>query len=456
MTRFPAPRPPFLPRSTAWLPLFLLPAAALAAQQARPIAFQEFRLPNGLEVVLVPERSSQVVGITVWYDAGSRHEPPAKGGLARLFERLMFAGSASVPSGGHATVTGDLGGRVGAAVDEELARYTTVLPSSRLAFGLWLEAERMRSLAITDTTFSEARLGLLEEFRDQLSREPYTGAISGAVAALYDSTDCRGYAHSPVGTLASLTTLTTEDARQFYRERYTPNRARLIVAGDLDTLRARQLVSEYFGTIPRGPELEQPGCSPPVSSTARTIRVTDRNAAAVGVGRFYRIPAHSHADTPALALLEVMLSQGAASRLNTAMVRGARAAVGTQGGILGERRGPGAFGLFALAAPAVPADSLDALLAAQAAWAASDAMTEADLARARQIYLAGEVSGRERPADLADVLQHAAAFHGAPGIANTEVDQVLAVTLADIRRVAGTWLVPANALTLIVSPEAAP
>ena len=351
-------------------------------------------------------------------------------------------------------VTGDLGGRVSATVDEELARFTTVLPSSRLALGLWLEAERMRSLAITDTTVADARLGLLEDLRSRMGGDSYTAAIAGAVASLYDSTGCAGYAHSPDGTLQTITSLTTADARAFFRERYAPNRARLVVAGDLDPVLTRQLVDRYFGAIPRGGEVGAASCTESRPAAA-TLRMTDRNAPAVGVGQFYRIPAHAHPDTPALRLLEILLGQGTASRLSAQLVRGAQASLGTQGGILGERRGAGAFGLFAIAAPGIGADSLAALLAAQTVWASGTGVTEADLSRAKEIFLAGEVSGRERPGDIAAVLQHSATFHGSPAVANSEVGGVLAVTLADLRRVTSTWLTPANGVTLIVTPAEA-
>ncbi|MBP9202142.1 MAG: insulinase family protein [Gemmatimonadales bacterium] len=451
----PTPRR-FVLRLAAWCGgALLITAPPLHGQAVGPLTYEQFALPNGLEVVLAPDHSSQVVGISVWYDAGSRNEPAAKAGLARLFERLLFAGTAHVPPGGHATVATDLGGRVSASVDEEVGRFTTVLPSSRLSLGLWLEAERMGSLAVNDTTVAEARLGLLDELRGQLQNEPYAEAISRGIGSLYDSTSCAGYTHSPAGTLLTISALATVDATQYRSERYAPNRARLVVAGDLDPVATRRLVTEYFSGIPRGPDAPAATCTPGYSPGPRELRATDPNATTIGAGLFYRIPPHEHPDTPALELLEIILSQGSAGRLTSELMRSARAAYGTQGGILGERRGPGAFALFAIASPGVSADSLLGLLARQSVWAAGPEIAETDLARARTIYLAGAVSGRERPGDIAGVLQHAAAFHGSAAAANTEVAQAQAVTLADLRRVAAAWLVPANALTLVVTPEAA-
>jgi predicted Zn-dependent peptidase len=428
--------------------------SSLRAQATGRIAVERFTLPNGLEVILAPDRTSQVVAVDVWFGAGSRDEPPGKAGLARMFERLMFAGSANLPRGSHAAIVERVGGTLTAEVDEEAARFATILPSNRLNLGLWLEADRMRSLAINDTTVAQARLALLDDLGRRVNEEPYNAAIVDIVASVYDSVRCRGYSHPVVGRVGSLASLTTADAEAFFRERFVPNNARLVVAGDLDPAAARQLIGAYFGTIPRGPDPPVATCSAEPGAGARRRSVRESRAEQVAVGQFFAIPAHDHADIPALELLSVILSQGTGSRLATALVGDLRAAVGTQGGILGDRRGPGVFGVFAIGAPEVTADSLGALLLAQARWAASDGVTETDLDRARNIYRATAVSARERPADVAALLQHAAAFHGGTDAVNTEVDRVLAVTLADVRRVARTWLAADRVLTLVLSPRA--
>ncbi len=458
MTHCIAPRP--IERAS-WLlaPILALLAfigtPPLSAQETGAVVFERFTLANGLEVLLSPDHGSQVAAVSVWYNAGSRDEPPAKGGLARLFERLMFAGSANVPSGGHGNIIENVGGHVTAEVDEDIARFGESLPSNWLSLGLWLEADRMRSLAINDTTVGQARLALLEDLGRRVSEEPYSAAIVDGVAGLYDSTTCSGYSHPTIGRVGSIAALTAADAQAFFRERFTPNNARLVVAGDFDPATARQLVTTYFGDIPKGPEPAPTTCTVNRAPGASTRKVSDRLIGGTAVGLFYRIPGHSNADTPALELLGVMLSRGSGSRLATALSRDAGAAVGTQGGILGDRRGPGAFGLFAIATPGVAADSLAGLLALQAAWAASEQVTESDLARAKEIYLATMVSTRERPADVAEQLHHAATFHGSLEAVNSESGLVRAVRLADIRRVAKTWLNPGNALTLVVTSAGA-
>lgn len=420
-----------------------------------PIAAERFTLPNGLDVIMAVDNATQVVAVDIWFDAGSRAEPSHKAGLARLFERLLLAGSPRLSPGAAAAMIERVGGSMTSEVDEEAARFGLTLPSNRLNLGLWLAADRMTSLAINDTTVGAARLDVLGDLNRTVNEEPYNAAILTAVAGLYDSVACPGYAHPAGGRVGTLTGLTPADAVGFFRERFGPDNARLVIAGNFDPGRARQLVSGYFGAIPRGAEPGPITCTADLGEGGRLPTVHDRRIPRVAVGQFYRIPGHDHADASALELLGIILSQGMDARLTKILTSDLRAAVGTQGGILGDRRGPGAFALFAIAAPGVTADSLRTLLSAQVAWAAGSDLSEADLVRAKNIYRATAVSARERPADIAALLQHAALFHSDADAVNTEPDRVLAVSLPEVRRVARAWLAPERALTLTLMPEEA-
>jgi zinc protease len=434
------------------LPL-LLSAPPLQGQAPGKIAFERFTLENGLDVVLAPDHTTQVAAVSVWYFAGSRDEPPAKAGLARLFDELMFAGSTNVPLGGHATLIERGGGRFDSSIEEDVSQFSQAVPSNRLNQALWLEADRMRGVVINDTTVGQSRAALLSELRDR-SGEPYTPLVVETVNSLYDSTACPGYTHPSLGRAASLSAITTKDAADFLNAHFRPNAARLVVSGDFDPVATRQIITSYFGGISRSPVPAAPACTAKPAGAPRR-NLTDRFAARPAAGLFYRIPAHDHADAAALDLLGVVLGQGNQSRLNQHLVEAQSAASAIQAGVLGIRQGPSAFGLFAVAAPGVTADSLAALLTQEAAWAASDSITEQDLERARTVYLATAVSRRERPEDVAESIQHGAYYHGSAEAVNSEVTRVMAVTLADLRRVATTWLAPGNAVTLVIAPGGA-
>lgn len=422
----------------------------LPAQQAGPITAQQFTLPNGLEVLLAPDHSTQVAAVDVWYFVGSRDEPPAKAGLARLFGQLFFSGSANAPAGAHVALIQQGGGRVDASVDEDVTRFFQSVPSNRLEQALWLEADRMRGVVVNDTTVNDARLAAIQDLGNRLA-DPYTTHVVETVAALYDSASCPGYTHIPLGRLNTLSGITTGEAAEFLNRHFRPNAARLVVAGDFDPARIRPLITAWFGPIARFATPAAPACAGTPAGGSGKLSVTAQGAARPAAGIFYRVPGHDHPDAAALELLGVVLGQGQQSRLLSHLVGELGAATGVQAGVLGTRQGPGAFGLFGVAGPGVSADSLAGLLASEAAWASGDGISAADLERARTVYLATAVSRRERPEDIAEALQHAAFYHGKAEAVNTEVDRIMAVTLADLRRVAGAVLTPKNGTTLVIA-----
>jgi zinc protease len=420
----------------------------LAAQGPGRVPLDHMTLPNGLDVVLAPDSSTQIVAVDLWVRAGSRYDPSGRGGLAHLFARLAFAGSGHVTRGEHEQLVENARGQFGADVEEEMVRLTETVPAERLNLALWLEAERLRGLRLDDSAFALARSA---ELQDQAgSTEAFSSAILAAVTGLYDSTGCYSYGHLVRGTPGELAAANVGDAVEFFRRFYTTGNARLVVAGAFDPAEARRLVSEYFGDIPAGPAATPPPCTAG-SVAPRTLSLTEPRSAVPAAGVFYRIPGHDHADTPALELLGVLFGQGRGSRLNTALRGPQPVAVATQAGVFATRKDTGVFALFAVAMPGVTADSMAGLLAAEAAWAQGPGVTQADLDRAKNIYLATVVSARQRPQEIAESIQHAALFHGSADAVNAEFERYAAVTLEDLRRVARAWLVPTNALTLEVA-----
>ena len=313
----------------------------------------------------------------------------------------------------------------------------------------------MRSLAVTDSTFANQRNAVKEERRLRIDNQPYSAAFLDGLYGVYDSTSCLAYAHPPIGSMADLDAATADDARAFFKLHYTPNNARLVVAGDFEPAEARRLIAGYFGDIPRGDTPSPVECRAEFNRGEVRRAVTDKLANLPAAMRLYRVSAHDHPDTPALELLGIMLGQGESSRLNVKLAREARAAVQTQAGIFGIRRGPSILGALAIANQGVAADSLDAMLAAVIGRLAADGVTDGELAKAKNIFRATFISQRECPQDIAEELQHYAMFHGSIEEVNTDFGKFMAVTPEDILRVAAAYLRPENVLIVIVNPEAA-
>jgi predicted Zn-dependent peptidase len=142
-------------RGLAVLGLLLVGAGPVAAQDA--IRYEHYELENGLDVFLVPDRTMPVVTVDVWYDVGSRNERPGRSGFAHLFEHMMFQGSANVAKGEHMQLVERAGGNMNGTTNTDRTAYFQTVPPNRLNLGLWLEADRMRSLAITDENFENQR-----------------------------------------------------------------------------------------------------------------------------------------------------------------------------------------------------------------------------------------------------------------------------------------------------------
>ncbi|MBI2073313.1 MAG: insulinase family protein [Gemmatimonadetes bacterium] len=427
----------------------LLPSP-LAAQTGVP--YHVDSLPNGLRVILSEDHSTPVVSVDVWYDVGSRNEQVGRSGFAHLFEHMMFQGSQHVGKGQHFQLVERAGGSVNGTTNEDHTAYYQELPANRLNLGLWLEADRMRSLAITPVNFENQRQAVKEERRLRVDNQPYAPALTEGITLLYDSTTCFGYAHSVIGSMADLDSAKVGDVQAFFDLYYAPNNATLTVVGDFDPVDALQLIRQYFGDLPRGREPPPVSCDYDFAAGAKRRVWEDEHANLPAVIIAYRTPAHQHADTPALSLLGTILGGGESSRLNRALVRQARTALaaGTQSA---SRLGPGFFAAFAVANQGIGPDTLERQLSAEVRRIIDEGVAAEELSKARNQFRAGNMFGRQTTMQVAERLQHYAHLHDSLEDMRTDLDRYLAVTAEDIRRVAATYLVPANSFTIVVVPK---
>ncbi|MGH7530691.1 MAG: M16 family metallopeptidase [Gemmatimonadales bacterium] len=439
--------------------LFLVAIAApppVPAQAGR-ITFEEYTLANGLRVIYSEDHSTPVVSVDVWYDVGSRNERAGRSGFAHLFEHMMFQGSANVEKAEHFQLIQRAGGTMNGTTQEDRTNYFETLPSNRLNLALWLEADRMRSLAITQENFENQRETVKEERRLGVDNRPYQAAFIDGLTWPFDSTACFAYAHTVIGSMADLNAAQLPDVQAFFDTYYAPNNATLTVVGDFDPAELRRLVDAYFAGLPSHPEPDAVSCSTGFSPGAERREVRDAQANLDAAIQFYRVPEHRHADTPALEVLNVILGQGESSRLNVAVVRRERAAVAT-GAVLGptgSRNGPGVFVAYGIVNQGVSATRLDSLITAQLDSIRTHGVSDAELTKARNTLRAGFIQSRETTLGKAEELQHYRLFHDAVAEINTDLDRILEVTADDVQRVANRYLDPANLTLVIVRAGAA-
>jgi predicted Zn-dependent peptidase len=444
----------------AGLGLLALPAlstpSSIRAQEPGRIAFERYALPNGLTVILAPDRTTQVVTVNVWYNVGSRNEVRARTGFAHLFEHMMFQGSANVKKGEFMQLVERAGGELNGSTTEDRTNYYQVLPSNRLNLGLWLEADRMRSLAITKENFENQRETVKEERRLRVDNQPYTGAIFEGMYALADSATCFPYSHSVIGSMDDLNAAQVPDVQAFFDLYYAPNNAILTVAGDFETGEAEAVIEQYFGSIPRGKEPPGVTCSQPFGTGKISRNWPDAKATVPGVLVAYRVPEFRHPDMPALELLATILGQGESSRLNRAVVRDqklAQVALSLMNPA-GPRRGPGVFLALGIANSGVSADSLERGLGGVFSGIASEGISEAELTKAKNAYRSRVILERQQALYRAEALQTANLFLGDPDAVNTQWRKMMEVTVADVKRVAAEYLRADNSLTLLITPGA--
>ncbi len=433
----------------------LAAAPSLFAQAPAPISVDSYTLSNGLKVVLAEDHAAQVATVNVWYNVGSRNENPGRTGFAHLFEHMMFQGSANVKKGEHMSLVQQAGGDMNGSTADDRTNYYQTLPSNRLNLGLWLEADRMRSLAITKENFENQRETVKEERRLRIDNQPYTGAFLQGITSVFDGKSCFGYAHETIGSMDDLNAATLGDVQAFFDTYYVPNNATLVVTGDFQVAETKALIEQYFGGIPRRADPPAVTCDQPFNGGQQRKSVTDSKANLPALLMLWRIPENNNADSPALEFLATILGTGESSRLNRSVVRDAKAAVAAQAlAGLGPRRGPNVFGALVIANQGITTDSLESLVSREVANVVINGVSAEELEKAKNAYRAQRIATLQTTMGRAEALHAAAMFRGDPKLVNAELDRFMSVTSGDIKRVAAKYLRPENSVITLIKPEA--
>ena len=396
------------------------------------VPIQSHTLGNDLQVILAPAHDFPIVAVTVAYQVGSVNEEPGKSGFAHLFEHLMFQGSANVPRNGHFKMVDAAGGSLNAFTTKERTIYFEALPAHQRKLGLWLEADRMRSLAITQENFDTERSTVKEERRQSYDNRPYGRAYEELDALAHDDP---AYAHSVIGSMADLDRASLADVQAFWSRFYTPSNALLVVVGDFDPAEMIDLAAHYFEDIPARPRPAPPrrrrGARP---TRNRERRLTDALAELPATFMALPVPAATSRDWYAARLLREILTSGDSSRLYRRLVKGERLAVQVSTHIE-QHRGPALLFFVALMRPGAQSRTRQALLGELDA-VARDGVTPAELDKAKNKLGAGYVGSLSSCLQRGVQIATLALLHGRADALNHELARYQAVTNGDVRRVA--------------------
>ena len=434
----------------------LLAAAGIAlAQQAPsklpPVKFTDTTLDNGLRVLIAEDHYAPVYGIAVSYKVGSRDERKGRTGFAHLFEHMMFKGSENVGAGEHFYLIFTKGGSMNGTTNTDRTVYFEIMPKNQLDLGLFLEADRMRSLAITKDNLENQRQAVKEERRLGVDNVPYGQAGEKMDELLYDNF---AYHHSVIGSMADLDAASVEDVQQFFKTYYAPNNAVLSLAGDLDTKETLAKVQKYFGGISRQEPPKPVDLSEPAKTEERRLKIDDKLARLTRLDIAWRIPDANNPDTRAISVAATIVGGGASSRLYQKLVKEKEVATQVYCG-LDNRAGPSTFLIGALVRPGKTPEEVEGLISEEVAKLNAEPVTYKELERTRSGMRRSMASSRESVLSTAITLADDTALFNDPNLINTQSEKRLAVTAADIQRAAKTYLRNTNRVVVVSAPAAA-
>jgi zinc protease len=406
-------------------------------------------LPNGLRVILSEDHSTPIAHVSIWYHVGSKNERRGRGGFAHLFEHMMFKGSRNVEPELHTSIIASWGGRSNAYTTEDETVFWESFPQQYLPPVLWLEADRMATLRVDEAAFVREREVVKEERRMRVENQPY-GRLNEII---YDQAFMvHPYKHPTIGSMADLEAASIEDVREFHRTYYVPENATLTIVGDFDMAQAKEMVTRYFGRIPKSPT-PVPRDIPKEPEQTREKRVVVEEAwplPAVVVA--YHVTYDGHPDAYPLHMTSKILSDGQSARITRELVYNKGLALSAFGsGNITED--PNLFFAVAIVQPGRTPQAVEQALVDEFERLKRDPVTEPELQRAKNQFARDYIVGRESNQDKAIHLAHAAVIHNDITTADGEFDIFMKVTTADIQRVARTYFNATNRTVLYVLPK---
>ena len=411
-------------------------------------------LPNGLKIVLSPDRSVPIVAVNLWYHVGSANERPGRTGFAHLFEHMLFQGSADVAANEHFEVVQRAGGTLNGSTWLDRTNYYETVPSNQLELILWLEANRMGALlpGMTQEKLDTQRDVVKNERRWSVDNQPY-GTWWERLPALTFPED-HPFHHSLIGSMDDLTAASLDDIREFFAAYYRPNNAVLTIAGDFEKAEALAVVKKHFGPIPAGPPKPTlPDMSvPPVFGQWKREVVPD----AVPLPRLFlafRTPAFGTDEYYAASVAGAILGLRKGSRLYRSLVRDRQVASDANAFTYDLTKGADLLVADVTARPGISAEMLEQEVAREIDVMFRDGVTQAEVDRANALIEADLVRSMQSAGDRADRLSMYATYFDKPELINELPDRYRAVTAAGVNKFIKSHLGENNRASLLFVPR---
>lgn len=280
------------------------------------IEYKKFTLDNGLRVLIHEDKSTPIITINTVFDVGAKDEDEDRTGFAHLFEHLMFGGSVNIPE--FDSPLQNVGGQNNAFTSNDITNYYITLPKQNIETGLWLESDRMLSLAFTPESLEVQRSVVIEEFKQRYLNQPYGDVMLLLRPLAYKE---HSYKWATIGKeISHIENAIMQDVKDFFHKHYTPQNAILSIAGDITFEKAQELVNKWYGDIPSGNKYERNLTQEPEQTEARFLEVK-RDVPQNGIYKAWHICDRMHKDYYAIDLLSDVLGRGNSSRLYQDLVK---------------------------------------------------------------------------------------------------------------------------------------
>jgi len=419
------------------------------------IPYEKYVLDNGLTVVLHEDKSDPIVHVDVTYHVGSGREEVGKSGFAHFFEHMMFQGSENVADEQHFKLITESGGTLNGSTNSDRTNYYQTVPSNQLERMLWLEADRMGYFldAVTQEKFEVQRDTVKNERGQRVDNRPYGLLWERMGEAMYP--EGHPYSWSTIGYLVDLDRANLDDLKRFFLRWYGPNNATLTIGGDIDRGETLRMIEKYFGSVPRGPEVEKPE-KPPVTLDADRYISLEDNVQLPLLRMAWPTVYANHPDEAPLDVLMDIVGGGQSSLLYKNLEKPGLAVNASAGHGCSELHC--SFTMTVLANPASVSSlaDIEPLVRETLAEFETRGVTDDDLERTKAGIVSGMIYGLESVSGKVSSLAAYETYRDTPNGISSDVERYRNVTAADVQRVYDQYIKDKPAVIMSIVPEGKP
>ncbi len=414
------------------------------------IPYEKYELENGLQIIIHEDHSDPIVHVDVTYHVGSAREEPLRSGFAHFFEHMMFQGSDNVADEEHFKTVSESGGTLNGTTNKDRTNYFETLPSNQLERALWLEADRMGFLldAVTQEKFEVQRATVKNERGQSYDNRPYGLVGEKVMQALYPQD--HPYHWPTIGYLEDLDAADVDDLKRFFLRWYGPNNAALTVAGDVDPTEVLELAKKYFGTIPRGAEVENQSVEPVKLAEDRYISYEDNIRFPLIQFAYPTVP-NFHPDEAPLDVLSDILGGSKNSLFYKNFEKNQTAIQASVFHPCQELAGQ--FQLTVLPFPGKTLAEMEEKIRETLVEFEERGVNEDDLKRFKSSFESQTISGLETVSGKARQLAQYQYVHNNPNYVAKDLKRYMDVTAEDVMRVFKTYIKDKPAIILSVVPK---